>query len=269
MANRGGDGAWASTYTTAWTLIALNEVIKSTGELAGNFSFDATLNANPLAQGRAGGAQQATPVTAQVPIQRLYPDYPNALTIRRDGGQGRLYYAVGLSVSRPVEDVAPLSQGLTVARAFLPSGEACPNGECASIQSARVGEKVTVHLSLTLPHDMFYLAVSDYIPAGAEILDTSLQTSQQGIDEGGVQQTFDPRRPYEKGWGWWYFNQPQIYDDHIAWTASYLPAGTYELTYTLVLLQPGEYRVIPASSLQLYFPEVQANSAGEMFEILP
>ncbi len=270
MANRGGDGAWASTYTTAWTLMALNEVIKSTGELAGNFAFDASLNGNPLAQGKAGGAQQATPVTAQVPMQRLYADYPNALTIRRDGGQGRLYYAVGLNVSRAVEDVAPLSQGLSIGRAFLPSGAACPEGNCTPIQSANAGDKVTVRLSLTLPHDMYYLAVSDYIPAGAEILDTSLKTSQLGSDEGAeVQQTYDPRRPYEKGWGWWYFNQPQVYDDHIAWTASYLPAGSYELTYTLVLLQPGEYQVIPASSSQLYFPEVQANSAGDVFQIMP
>jgi uncharacterized protein YfaS (alpha-2-macroglobulin family) len=270
MANRGGDGAWASTYTTAWTLIALNEVIKTTGELAGNFAFDASLNGNPLAQGKAGGAQQATPVIAQTAVQRLYPDYPNALTIRRDGGQGRLYYAVGLNVSRAVEDATPLSQGLSIHRAYLPFGEACPEGKCSPIQSARAGDKVSVRLTLTLPHDMYYLAVSDYIPAGAEILDTSLKTTQLGMEgETDVQQTYDPRNPYEKGWGWWYFNQPQIYDDHIAWTARSLPAGSYELTYTLVLLQPGEYRAIPARSYQLYFPEVQANSAGDVFQITP
>jgi uncharacterized protein YfaS (alpha-2-macroglobulin family) len=270
MANRGGNGAWASTYTTAWTLIALNQVIKSTGELAGNFGYDASLNGNPLAQGKAGGAQQTTPVTAQTPIQRLYPDYPNALTIRRDGGQGRLYYAVGLNVSRAVEDAAPLSQGLTIGRSYLPYGVTCPGEDCTTIQSAKAGEKVTVRLSLTLPHDMYHLAVSDYIPAGAEILDTSLKTTQLGFDDGTqVQQTYDPRRPFKKGWGWWFFSQPMIYDDHIAWTARYLPAGSYELTYTLVLLQPGEYRAIPARSWQLYFPEVQANSAGDVFQILP
>ena len=270
MANRGGDGAWASTYTTAWTLIALNEVIKSTGELSGNFAFDASLNGNPLAEGKAGGAQQATPVTAQTAVQRLYPDYPNALTIRRDGGPGRLYYAVGLNVSRAAEDATPLSQGLSIQRIFLPFGEACPEGSCSPILSARAGEKVSVRLSLTLPHDMYYLAVLDYIPAGAEILDTSLKTTQLG-DEGEteVQQTYDPRNPYAEGWGWWYFNQPQIYDDHISWTALSLPAGSYELTYTLVLLQPGEYRAIPARSYQLYFPEVQATSAGDVFQITP
>jgi hypothetical protein len=58
-----------------------------------------------------------------------------------------------------------------------------------------------------------------------------------------------------------------MYDDHITWTAERLPAGTYELTYTLVLLQAGQYRVLPARAWQLYFPEVQANSAGSVFEI--
>jgi uncharacterized protein YfaS (alpha-2-macroglobulin family) len=81
-------------------------------------------------------------------------------------------------------------------------------------------------------------------------------------------QIYDPRRPYEDGWGWWLFNPASIYDDHITWTANFLPAGTYELTYSLLLLQPGEYQVIPARAWQFYFPEVQANSAGETFEIV-
>jgi uncharacterized protein YfaS (alpha-2-macroglobulin family) len=69
--------------------------------------------------------------------------------------------------------------------------------------------------------------------------------------------------------GWWYFQGPRIYDDHVAWAADFLPAGTYELTYTLVLLQPGEYRVVPARAWEFYFPDVQGNSAGAVFEITP
>ncbi len=270
MANRSADGGWASTYSAAWTLLALNEVIQGTGELAGNFTFDAALNGNVIAQGKAAQAQQITPVIAQAPLNRLYPDYPNPLTIRRDGGAGRLYYAVGLQVSRPVEEVTPLSQGMSLERSVYPFGETCAPEPCKPIQSAKAGQKVTVRLTLTAPHDLYYLAVSDYIPAGAEILDTRLQTSQLGLDaEPELQTIYDPRRPYSRGWGWWLFNAPQIYDDHISWTIRHLPAGTYELTYTLVLLQPGEYRALPARAWQLYFPEVQANSAGSVFEIRP
>jgi hypothetical protein len=94
------------------------------------------------------------------------------------------------------------------------------------------------------------------------VLDTSLKTSQLGaVPE------YDPRRPLDEGWGWWYFGAPQVFDDHIAWAADSLPPGTYVLTYQLVMLQTGEYRVLPARAWQFYFPEVQGNSAGEVFEI--
>jgi uncharacterized protein YfaS (alpha-2-macroglobulin family) len=117
-------------------------------------------------------------------------------------------------------------------------------------------------LTITVPETAYYLLVEDYIPAGAEVLDTSLNTSQLGaVPE------FDPRQPFDEGWGRWYFGQPQVYDDHVAWAAESLPPGSYELTYQLVILQPGEYRVIPARARQLYFPEVQGNSAGAVFEI--
>jgi uncharacterized protein YfaS (alpha-2-macroglobulin family) len=88
-----------------------------------------------------------------------------------------------------------------------------------------------------------------------------LKTSQQ------VEQPYSVETPFSNGWGWWMFNAPQVYDDHITWSADYLPAGTYELTYTLVLSHPGEYQVLPARAWMEYFPEVQATSAGDRFVI--
>ncbi|MBN1147462.1 MAG: Ig-like domain-containing protein [Anaerolineales bacterium] len=270
MASRDAEGAWGATYTTAWALMALNEVIKGTGELGGDFGFAATVNGNLIAQGEVSGAEQLTPVTAQLPVQRLYADYPNALVIQRDPGQGRLYYVATLNVERPADQAPPLAQGLSIERAYFSAAQDCSKSQCEPLQSASVGERVSVRLALNLPQDVYYLAVEDYIPAGSEILDVSLKTSQVG--EGGEPQSevlYDPRRPFAQGWGWWLFNPARIYDDHIAWTADYLPAGIYELTYTLLSLQPGEYRVLPARAWQLYFPEVQAHSAGSVFEIKP
>ena len=50
------------------------------------------------------------------------------------------------------------------------------------------------------------------------------------------------------------FSAAKVYDDHIAFTAEYLPAGTYELTYTLMILQAGEYQVLPARGLAVLLP---------------
>lgn len=259
MAARGADGAWASTYESAWAIMSLTEVMKGTGELAGDFGFSALLNGMGLLEGSAGGDAKLNPVSATVPVSSLYPQDPNALTIQRGEGAGRLYYTAHLNVLRPVEDVAPLDRGISVSRRYE-TVDGIPMNLETSLQSL-VGEPVIVKVAITLKHAAYYLLVEDYIPAGSEILDTNLKTSQQNVSD------YDPRDPFRHGWGWWYFNNPQIFDDRISWSVDYLPAGTYELAYTLVPNQPGAYRVLPARAWEFYFPEVQGHGAGEVFVI--
>ncbi|MCJ7703233.1 MAG: hypothetical protein MUO62_16750, partial [Anaerolineales bacterium] len=151
----------------------------------------------------------------------------------------------------PAADVDPLSQGISVSRSTIPQANT----------PLAVGSMPTVKVTLTLENEAYYLVVEDYLPAGAEILDTSLKTSLLGAA------SLDVSRPFEHGWGWWYFNDPLVYNDHITWAADYLPAGTYELTYTLVLTHPGEFQVLPARAWEFYFPEVQGHSAGDLFKI--
>ncbi|MFN2281561.1 MAG: hypothetical protein ACK2TZ_06850, partial [Anaerolineales bacterium] len=93
------------------------------------------------------------------------------------------------------------------------------------------------------------------------ILDTRLKTTRQDLGDYLVS------APFADGWGWWYFNTPQIYDGRITWTATTLPAGTYQLTYMLSLTHPGEFQVLPASAGSIYFPETMAVSAGDKFVI--
>jgi uncharacterized protein YfaS (alpha-2-macroglobulin family) len=80
-------------------------------------------------------------------------------------------------------------------------------------------------------------------------------------------ETVDIGHPFEDGWGGWYFNTPKVDVDHVIWTADYLPAGTYELVYTLVLVHPGEYQVLPARAWEFYLPDVQGSSAGDRLVI--
>jgi uncharacterized protein YfaS (alpha-2-macroglobulin family) len=264
MSNRQASGFWSSSYESAWILLAMNEVMKGTGELGSNYAFSASLNGTQIASGQAGGDTQLNPVVTSLPISNLYPHDPNALVIQRNSGTGRLYYTAALNVYRPVEDITPLDRGISVSRAYFMQGADLKTAP--PISSAKVGDTLTVRLTIVLPTDAYHFAVEDYIPAGAEILNTNLKTSQLGVS-GEPGPLYDPRDPYSHGWGWWLFNPAQIYDDRISWTASYLPAGTYELTYTLTILQAGEYHLLPARAWMFYFPEVQGNSAGGLLEI--
>lgn len=266
MLNRQADGGWSSTYTTAWSLLALDAWVQATGELEATFSYGATLNGASIFTSQAGiGALNSE--TVEVPLNRLYAHDPNALAFQRTDGAGRLYYTAILDVSRPVSEVAPLNRGLVVSRQYYLPGEPDP------VQSASSGELVTVRLRLVVPHDSYYVMVEDYIPAGAEVLNSSLKTTRQGFDEYGnpveTSAEYDPANPYADGWGWWLFGSPQIYDERITWMASYLPAGAYELTYRITLLQAGQFQVLPAYAQEIYFPDVQGSSAGALFEIVP
>jgi uncharacterized protein YfaS (alpha-2-macroglobulin family) len=266
MSSRLPYGGWGSTYDDAWTVLAMSEYMKGSGELSGSFSFEALLNGTALASGQAGGDTQLNAVQTSQPVSALHPDDPNALLIQRGDGGGRLYYNASLQVYRPVAEVDAVSRGLSITRAYYPSGVDLK--DAAPIQSAQVGEKVTVRLTLVLPSEAYYIIVEDYIPAGAEILNSRLNTVQMG-ENGEPGPLYDPQDPFASGWMWWLFEPARIYDERIAFAADYLPAGTYDLTYTLLLLQPGEFQTLPARAWMFYFPEVQGSTAGEMFTIKP
>jgi len=119
-----------------------------------------------------------------------------------------------------------------------------------------------------VPNDLSQVVVEDTFPAGAEIIDRSLKITQKG-EPTPSSTSYDPYDPLGGGWGWWWFNAPKVYDDHIQWIAEYLPAGTYTLTYELMPAHAGEFRVIPAHAYLTFFPEVEGLSAGEIFTIEP
>jgi len=265
-AHRNARGLWNNGYENAWAMIALNEAMVGLGDLRSDFAFNASLNGSPLTGGDVNGIQ-LTPLKANVPLEFLSTDSPNLLTIQREDGLGRLFYNVVLKVNRPVEDVKPLDMGMSVERVYCRSEQK----RCTPLSSLQIASDRTINaqLTLTLPHDSYYVMVDDHIPAGMEVLNRNLKTSQLGVNATDVQVQFDDADPFADGWGWWLFNEPQIHDEGILFTADYLPAGTYVLTYTLIPVQAGEFRVLPAHAWQAFFPEVQGTSAGTVFEIKP
>ncbi len=267
-AHRNVRGLWGMGHDNAWAMLALNEAMIGFGDLNADFAFNATFNGGPLLNGDIAGNQVLTSTEARVPLEYISSTSPNLLTIQREDGLGRLYYRAVLNVNRPVEDVKPLNEGMQIERVYCKPDS---KKNCTPLSALRLAadKTITAQLTLVLPHDAYYVMVEDYIPAGMEILNRNLKTSQQANDTTKVEVRFDEKDPFANGWGWWLFHEPQIRDDSILFAADYLPAGTYVLTYTLVPLQAGEYRVLPAHAWESFFPEVQGTSAGATMEIKP
>ncbi len=274
--NRRPDGGWASSYETAWALMALVETVRGTGDLQASYAYSASLNDSPLIKGHVDGpAQAVNPDQSRVPLSNLNADAPNALTIQRDSGSGQLYYRAYLRVDRPAEDAPAVERGMSITRQYYRTGQDCRNNTCTPLEALDLAgaQPVQVRLTLTVAEDMYYVVVEDYLPAGAEVLNPHLKTSQQNLapdqnPEGQqTQPPYDLAHPFDQGWGWWLFNNPQVYDDHVRWVVDYLPAGTYELTYRITPFMAGEFHLLPAHAWAYYFPEVEGTSKGAILTI--
>jgi len=176
----------------------------------------------------------------------------------RTAGPGRMYYTAHLTAYLPVEEVDPLSRGIIVSRRYL-------NEAGKPITDGQVGDTVTVELSIVAPHDLYYVVVEDFYPAGAEAIDTNLLTESIL----GGRPELQPDDPLARGWGWWWFSQTDLRDEKAVLFADTLPAGTYTFKYDLRLGLAGEYRVIPPVAQEFYLPEVYGRGAGSLFTIHP
>jgi uncharacterized protein YfaS (alpha-2-macroglobulin family) len=275
MKHRDMRGIWVSDFVSAWSLMAITEALKGTGDYQADFAFEAEINDKVIAQGTASGTATQTAVSATVPMDTLHPNHPNALEISRDEGPGTLYYRADLQTFQPAMTAKALDQGISLERDYYLVGSNCTGGDgCEPIDSITLdpddpNQLIRVALTVNVPHDMYNFILEDFIPAGTEVFNPELQTSQtipeEPIDDPvGI---YDPIQPFNDGWGWWVFDDAEIYDDHVMWNASYVPAGTYILTYELVPYQRGAYQVLPAHAWQYFYPEVQGMSSGDLFTI--
>ncbi len=271
MSHRNAQGLWSSSFESAWVLMAVTRAIEGTGDYLADYTFQADLNEKAFVEGRGTGPESIDTVIASAPISSLYADAPNTLLIQKGEGAGTLYFRVDLNTYQPAANAPAINRGINLQRDYYLAAEGCPGAEdCVPIDSVSLStdnpaQFITVVLTVNLPNGMYNLMVEDCIPAGTEIINPRFSTSPIMLEgSGGL---FDPRSPFASGWGWWYFDQPQIYDDHILWTAEYVPAGTYLLVYNLLPYQRGTYQVLPAHAWQMFYPEVQGTSAGNRFII--
>jgi uncharacterized protein YfaS (alpha-2-macroglobulin family) len=261
------DGIWETTYETAWALMGLTDWMRVTGELRGAYDYAVWLNDELLEGGAVTPSTVDEPIELQVAVAELLSATSNRLTIGRGPGEGRLYYTAHLEVYLPAEEVEPLNRGVIVSRHYGDPG--CADGlKCPDVETVGVGDVVQVRLSIVAPHDLYYVVVEDPLPAGAEAIDPSLATTSLVEQRPTLlREAEGDQRPELYRWWWNWYSRSEIRDDKVVLFADYLPAGTYEYTYTFRATRPGEYQVIPTSAREFYFPEVFGRAAGRLFKV--
>ena len=255
---------WPTQHETAWAILALTEWMATTGELEAGYPYQLNVNAAPVLEGAFTRQTVATSAALSLPVGGLLPDEPNFFDFRRGEGDGRLYYSLYLNSFVSAETVEAASRGVTVQRAYYDAACDPVAASCTPLDSIRAGRQVRVELTVIAPNDLVYAVVEDPLPAGAEAVDPGLATTAARLGGGITRSDADYRYGY---WGWWVFNNIEYRDEKVVFLAEFLPAGTYQYTYTLQTNIPGVYQVMPAIAYEQFFPDVFGRSAGFLFTI--
>jgi hypothetical protein len=114
-----------------------------------------------------------------------------------------------------------------------------------------------VRVRLGSPKARRDVAVEVAIPAGLEIVDTSLASTASA---GGTRDlTTGPWSP---------FNHLERRDDRLVLFADRLPAGIHEATFVARATTPGTFVSRPARAEEMYAPEVFGRSDGGTFVVV-
>jgi alpha-2-macroglobulin len=253
-------GYWRSTQETAWSLMGLTGWMNATGELQADYDYEIALNGEQVGAGNANVDNLQETYQLRLDVADLLADETNRLTISRDDGPGNLYYTAHLSLSLPVEDVEALDRGIIISRSYFD-----PEDRETPITQAKQGDVLLGRLSIIVPSALHYAIIDDPLPAGLEAIDQRFETSPQE----SAPDRYDYDDIWQRGWGWWYFDHVELRDERLVVSADYLPAGTYIYTYLVRASTPGEFRVIPPTAQEFYFPEVYGRGDGSLFTVMP
>ena len=280
LLNQRRDGHWATTQETAWALLALTTVLKTSGDQTAGYSYTVeVVPADPSAAslGIAGSAKGTVssntldqPITHTFRLTDAAAGSAHELVMQRQG-QGRLYYNASLRYALPSEGLAPFAQGLILGRQYLKVDAKTLKPTTTAVDSAKVGEYLAVRLTLVVPSTTSYLLLEDHLPAGFEAVDNSLKTTTAAasgptFEEAGEEGEEVPwwMRPW---WGYWV--ESQLLDDRVAAFADELPAGTFTYTYLIRASAAGTFNVLPARAEAMYAPEVFGRSSAGEFVVEP
>ncbi len=253
--HRDGGYYWLSTKQTSMVVFGLLEYVKVTHEFDADFTADVYVNDNKVLSRHF---TKADTMKSELPHINLTSDQlrqgANAIRIQKSG-TGRLYWSArgeyysaekkyfqnnkfSLNITRDYYRMAPQQVQDRIVYDLQPL-----QGDVHS------GDVIAVRLSVN-GSEWRYLLIEDPIPAGAEFV--------QRDDLYELKQKTD-------WWGFW-FTRREFHDDRAAFFQTYFN-GHQEYVYLLKIVNPGKFRISPASVQPMYQPSVLATTDAATLEV--
>jgi uncharacterized protein YfaS (alpha-2-macroglobulin family) len=280
--NRRG-AQWNNTRDTAITILALDEYLHASGELASEATYEISANgANIATQTVKPSEILRAPSRWSIP-QPSIRDGSNEIRIHRTSGTGSLYFAAEARFFSLEEPIKAAGNEIFVRRDYyhlighptLLKGTVYDKVPLRDGEDIKSGERVEVVVTVETKNDYEYLLFEDLKPAGLEAVETRsgeplyatelksatvtrkfVDAKRPSIEKPSVIQ----RNPNTGTTGRTEWLYQELRDRKIAIFASRLPQGVWEIRYTLRAEVPGMFHALPLMGQAMYVPEIRANS---------
>jgi uncharacterized protein YfaS (alpha-2-macroglobulin family) len=175
--NRRG-AQWNNTRDTAIVVLAMNDYLRTSGELKADMEYELIVNGSSIAKKKISVADVFNAPSRFAVDSRLIKDN-NEVRIRRLSGNGPLYFATEAKFFSTEEPIAPAGNELfvkreyfklvgrpTLLKGYVYDKEPLPDG--GSVNS---GERVETVLTIEAKNNYEYLMFEDLKPAGLEAVE--------------------------------------------------------------------------------------------------
>lgn len=297
--NRRG-AQWSNTRDTAITVLALNDYLRQSRELAADLEFELLVNGQPIARKKMAGADAFSAPSSFEVDRKLIRDGPNEIRLLRRGGTSPVYFAVQARFFSLEEPVTPAGHEIFVRRQYykwvgrpsLLKGYVYDRQPLNDGETVRSGERVEVLLTIEAKNDYEYLVFEDLKPAGLETAQVRSGQSlyAQELKSRAVNRRFSANAPAGSSLrenvadkstrvvtsaataaisdpqsavdftGRTRWVYQELRDRKVALFIDKLPEGVWEIRYDLRAEIPGQFHALPVLGHAMYVPEIRCNS---------
>lgn len=256
------DGRWGNTQENATALNALVSYYRRFEAVDPDFT--ATVRVGDTTIGTAafeGRSSEVRQVQLAMPdLLRRVPAGTGTDLVISQAGTGTLYYTSRLTFV-PAEPLPAGDNGIRVERRYEPFVE---NGTAPAATRYGAGDLVRVTLTLIVPQERRYVALTDPLPGGVEAVDAFFQTTAADLARDASASSTDSS-------GWWFerggFDHVEKHDDRITLFATRLAAGRHEFSYLVRASTSGTFEAGGAVAEQMYAPEVRGRTGSATIEV--
>ena len=241
-------GHWSNTSVNAAVFSALDTYYRTQEATEPDFTAEVKLGAAQKLTNSFKG-RELTVHTHSVPFADVYAQGDTAPAVFSKKGTGNLYYSLS-QVYAPARFDTPVDAGFTVERSITEL-------DGSPVTQFKAGQRYKVTLKVKNTTSRSFVVLEDFIPAGFELVNTSLATESQA-DAAALQNP-----------GWGSFFRSEQYDERIAAFADYLTAGEHEFSYLVSAPVPGRYAYPAAWVQMMYEPAVFGRTATQEATVLP